>query len=113
MKETQEQRKKTKYCLIFGGMRDLQTGFELMTGFIARLYLLQHFINHHLTHYVFSSPTPLTAALRNSLNSLSAKVKVKVTLRLAVYRQSICLGVKPLETHYQNFFLPPTEPFRY
>jgi hypothetical protein len=30
------------------------------------------------------------------------KVKVKVTVRLAVYRQSICLGVKPLETHDQN-----------
>jgi hypothetical protein len=40
------------------------------------------------------------------------KVKVRVTLRLAVYRQSVCLGVKPLETHDQNFF-PPTEPFRY
>jgi hypothetical protein len=32
------------------------------------------------------------------------KVKVKVTLRLAVYRQSVCLGVKPLETHNQTFF---------
>jgi hypothetical protein len=31
-------------------------------------------------------------------------VKVKVTLRLAVYRQSVRLGVKPLETHYQIFF---------
>jgi hypothetical protein len=32
------------------------------------------------------------------------RVKVKVTLRLAVYRQSVCLGVKPLETHNQFFF---------
>jgi hypothetical protein len=32
------------------------------------------------------------------------KVKVKVTLRLAVYRQSVCLGIKPLETHDQKFF---------
>jgi hypothetical protein len=32
------------------------------------------------------------------------KVKVKVTLRLAVYRQSVRLGVKPLETHDQIFF---------
>jgi hypothetical protein len=32
------------------------------------------------------------------------EVKVKVTLRLAVYRQSIRLGVKPLETHDQTFF---------
>jgi hypothetical protein len=32
------------------------------------------------------------------------KVKVKVSLRLAVYRQSVRLGVKPLETHDQRFF---------
>jgi hypothetical protein len=33
-----------------------------------------------------------------------AKVKVKVTLRLAIYRQSVRLGMKPLETHDQSFF---------
>jgi hypothetical protein len=33
------------------------------------------------------------------------RVKVRVTLRLAVYRQSIRLGAKPLVTHGQNFFL--------
>jgi hypothetical protein len=32
------------------------------------------------------------------------KAKVKVTLQLAVYRQSVRLGVKPLETHDQNSF---------
>jgi hypothetical protein len=32
------------------------------------------------------------------------KVKLKVTLRLAVYRQSVRLDVKPLETHDQTFF---------
>jgi hypothetical protein len=32
------------------------------------------------------------------------KVKVKVTLRRAVYRQSLRLGVKPLETHDQTFY---------
>jgi hypothetical protein len=32
------------------------------------------------------------------------RVKVKVTLRLAVYRRSGRLGVKPLETHDQRFF---------
>jgi hypothetical protein len=30
--------------------------------------------------------------------------EVKVNLRLAVYRQSVRLGVKPLETHDQTFF---------
>jgi hypothetical protein len=33
------------------------------------------------------------------------KVKVKITLRLAVYRQSVRLGAKRLETHDQRFFL--------
>jgi hypothetical protein len=32
----------------------------------------------------------------------STSVKVTVTLRLAVYRQSVCLGAEPLETHGQN-----------
>jgi hypothetical protein len=32
------------------------------------------------------------------------KVKVRVTLRLAVYRKSVCLGVKPHETHDQRYF---------
>jgi hypothetical protein len=42
--------------------------------------------------------------------SSEVKVIVKVTLRLAVYCQSVPLGVKPLETHeYRNF---PSEPLR-
>jgi hypothetical protein len=34
------------------------------------------------------------------------RVRVTVTLRVAVYRQSICLGDKPLETHDQQFYFP-------
>jgi hypothetical protein len=33
-----------------------------------------------------------------------SKVKVKVTLRLAVYHQSVRLGVKSLENHKQRHF---------
>jgi hypothetical protein len=33
-----------------------------------------------------------------------AKVKIRVTLRLAIYRQSVRLGAKPLEDHDQIFF---------
>jgi hypothetical protein len=43
----------------------------------------------------------------NSLLRLSTQVKVivKVTLRLAVYRQLVCLGTKLLETHdHIHFF---------
>jgi hypothetical protein len=35
---------------------------------------------------------------------LGVSFKVKVTLRLAVYRQSVRLGVKPFEIHDQTFF---------
>jgi hypothetical protein len=35
-------------------------------------------------------------------------VRVRVTLRLAVYRQSIRLGAKPRETHDHYFFEPKT-----
>jgi hypothetical protein len=38
------------------------------------------------------------------------RVRVRVTLRLAVYRQSVRLGVKPLEAQEQILF--PTELFR-
>jgi hypothetical protein len=42
---------------------------------------------------------------------VKVRVKVKATLRLAVYRQSVRFGVKPLETHDQRL-LSPTEPLR-
>jgi hypothetical protein len=42
--------------------------------------------------------------LNYTTTGFKVKVKVKVTLRLAVYRQSVRLGVKPLETHDQIFF---------
>jgi hypothetical protein len=73
------------------------------------------------SHYLCSvlsraSATVTTPSLQNSLNrthqqySLSGtelvkvKVKSKVTLRLAVYHQSIGLGIKPDETHDQRYF---------
>jgi hypothetical protein len=34
----------------------------------------------------------------------SAQAKVIFTLRLAVYRQAVLLGAKPLEVHGQIFF---------
>jgi hypothetical protein len=47
----------------------------------------------------------------DSYKSLLFKVRVRVTLRLAVYRQSVLLGVKPLENHDQRFIFA-TEPLR-
>jgi hypothetical protein len=37
------------------------------------------------------------------LDQSDTLVTVRVTLCLAVYRQSVRLGAKPLETHDQNF----------
>jgi hypothetical protein len=48
------------------------------------------------------SPTALCLLPTELISSV--KVKVKVTLRLVIYRQSVRLGVKPLETHDQNCF---------
>jgi hypothetical protein len=36
---------------------------------------------------------------------LSADLRVKVTIRLAVYRQSVLLDAKPLEDHDQRYFV--------
>jgi hypothetical protein len=40
------------------------------------------------------------------MRAATVRVRVRVTLRLAVYRQSVHLGDKPLETHDQNFYFP-------
>jgi hypothetical protein len=45
------------------------------------------------------------AGLRWRYLNPPSKVKIKVTLRLVVYRQSVRLDAKPLETHDQSFFL--------
>jgi hypothetical protein len=43
--------------------------------------------------------------LHTGLTENQLKFKVRVTLRLTVYSQSVRLGVKPLQTHDQRFFL--------
>jgi hypothetical protein len=57
----------------------------------------------------YSSASVLKSTLKSGSlpNELrQVKVKVKVTLRLAVYSQSVGFGVKPPETHDQRFFFP-------
>jgi hypothetical protein len=44
-------------------------------------------------------PRPQLPTSHNCNPQLTQQVKVKVTLRLAVYRQSVRLGAKPLEDH--------------
>jgi hypothetical protein len=38
------------------------------------------------------------------LTNCLSKVKVKVALRLAVYFQSVRLGIRPIETHEQTYY---------
>jgi hypothetical protein len=47
---------------------------------------------------------PPTSYSSNCHLVVRVRVRLRVTLRLAVYRQSVCLGAKPLETHCQNYF---------
>jgi hypothetical protein len=54
---------------------------------------------------------PCRAQLHFQPSTIWIKVKIKVTLRLAVYRQSVYLGVKLLETHDQKFYFPQLNPF--
>jgi hypothetical protein len=56
-----------------------------------------------------SLPTTRMAMAEAFDANVKVKGKVKFTLRLAVYRQTVCLGVKPLETHDQRsvFFSDP------
>jgi hypothetical protein len=44
------------------------------------------------------------AAEISQFPSAKVKVKVKITLRLVVYHQSIRLGAKPLKNHDQRLF---------
>jgi hypothetical protein len=53
--------------------------------------------------YEFKTLLP-TQTIR-SKSQKTVRVRVRVNLRLAVYRQSVGLGDKPLETHDQQFFL--------
>jgi hypothetical protein len=51
-------------------------------------------------------PSQIPAQNSASTGWIKVKVKVKVTLRLAVYRQSVFLGAKPLETRPEFCFKP-------
>jgi hypothetical protein len=58
-------------------------------------------LKSQLNSQLFSSQSSSTAVSRGSLNY---SLRVRVTLRLQVYCQSVRRGVRPLEAHDQNFF---------
>jgi hypothetical protein len=60
---------------------------------------------HSLTPFLLSVLSYLgRAQLSTNLAQFSLLVRVRVTLRLVVCRQSVRHGAKPLETHGQRFF---------
>jgi hypothetical protein len=70
---------------------------------VVRRLTLHRWTLSWMNHDDFSFTNEL--ADNSSTNEL-IKVRVRVTLRLEVYRQSVRLGDKPLETHDQKFYLP-------
>jgi hypothetical protein len=68
------------------------------------LLKISSFFTTHKSSVSTSFTEQIMPILRILYGLTQVKVKVKVTLRLAVYRQSVRLGIKPLETHDQIFF---------
>jgi hypothetical protein len=79
-------------------------GFGLMTGFTAYLdtarnYTVQFTITHtSVNSHVFTA----VAWQRLPMADVGDRVRVSVTLRLAVYRQSVLLGTDRREVHEQR-----------
>jgi hypothetical protein len=57
-----------------------------------------------ITHKVFSSQPDFQLSTLESKYLSKVRVKVKVTVWVAIYRQSFRLGVKPPETNNQRYF---------
>jgi hypothetical protein len=74
-----------------------------MIELIGPLYnWLQQFTNHYLTHCQLLPTGHSTGTIPNS--NCTVYSEFRVTLRLALYCQSVRLGAKPIETHDQNLF---------
>jgi hypothetical protein len=118
------------YRLCFDWRFDLLTTLTHASWLHFTVHCYKHTHTHTHTyillcsHFVtFSTRRFLVTAINNGDSSASAltplsinhrlttqyfRIRVRVTLRLAVYRKSVSVRAKPLETHYQ-YFLFPTE----
>jgi hypothetical protein len=62
------------------------------------------FLRNDDSHLLDAESDVKTGHSRFLSHACKVRVKVRITLRLAVYRQSVRLVAKPLETHGHNFF---------
>jgi hypothetical protein len=82
-----------------------------MTGFTADVCnLLLLFTTHYITHYVFSSPPPSTAASGDSLNSNSSCVRSSLYSRGADPQKTPSLTLLPLSDVVSETYLPSNVP---
>jgi hypothetical protein len=111
------------FVLVIGFIEHLHT--QLVTtgncNSLTGLHILKIIVNHS-THVVFlffhetssflvAGPNIVLCLRSYRLANIPQMSKRKFTLRRAVYRQSVHLGVKPLQTQDQRFFFS-TEPLR-
>jgi hypothetical protein len=102
-------------CVFSSTVIDLVLIYESVTSsasIVRWLTLHSWTLNYRTVFSVLLCPNDLwlTKDEWRTKNDSRIKVKVNVTLLLAVYRQSVLVGVRPLEAHYQKFF--PNELFR-
>jgi hypothetical protein len=77
--------------------------FTFRINLHLRLMGLTNNLNEQMTKTFFLASV---AKHQGEVADVSGRIRVGVTLRLAVYRQSVRLGAKPLENHDQRSPLP-------
>jgi hypothetical protein len=100
---------------VYPGCQRRLDHYGLCALFVTALYQnLYNIYRDFMSRQACAAGYALTHAIILKLRLVSWKVvgltaakSQSVTLRLAVYRQSVCFGVKPLETHDQRFSPPP------
>jgi hypothetical protein len=92
-------------CHIFADFQTLQIPRVHAKSFPACSVFTRRFLLT-ASNNGYSSATVVKSSLNGGSfpTALLLRVRLRVALRLAVYRQSVSLGAEPLETHGQNFF---------
>jgi hypothetical protein len=91
-------------------LRRLCNTFTNLSFHLTSIYLILCVFLHSSFFLLYSFHSFSFESLLDTTNSGGLiywiASRVRITLRLAVYRQSVRLGYKPLETHDQNIYSP-------